>query len=72
MLTEAIGIPLAIASDGANRHDMKPVENTLGPLLAARPTPMPAKPQDICLDIIKGFDFTAHIRARNECYRTYP
>jgi hypothetical protein len=74
LLTEAHGIPIAIAIDGANRHDMKLVCPTIEDLQLARPTPTPANPQGLCLD--KGYDyvqvcqwveqfgFTAHIRAR--------
>lgn len=76
LLTEASGIPLAVVIDGANRHDMKLVENTLGSIMAKRPRPTRAKPQGLCLDkgydfdevrdIVREFGFTAHIRARGE------
>jgi transposase len=76
LLTEAHGIPIAIAVDGANRHDMKLVCPTIEDLQLDRPTPTPENPQGLCLD--KGYDyeqvrhwveqygFTAHIRARGE------
>ena len=76
MLTEAHGIPVALAIDGANRHDMKLVKPTLDDLKLDRPTPTAARPQGLCMD--KGYDFeevrtlvaqlafTAHIRARGE------
>ncbi len=76
MLTEAAGIPVALAIDGANRHDMKLVRSTLNGIMAARPVPTVATPQGLCLDkgydfdevrdIAREFGFTAHIRARGE------
>jgi len=76
LLTEAAGIPIALAIDGANRHDMKLVRNTLAGIMAARPVPTTAMPQGICLDkgydfdevrdIVREFGFTAHIHARGE------
>ena len=62
--------------DGANRHDMKLVEQTLQSIMADRPQPRPQQPQYLCMD--KGYDFdevrhlvarygyTAHIRSRGE------
>ena len=76
LLTEAQGVPVALAVDWANRHDMKLVGATLESLPAPRPSPSPAHPQGMCLD--KGYDFTevrrtldefgfsAHIRSRGE------
>ena len=55
LLTEAQGIPVGLAVDGANRHDMKLVRETLDGPLAFRPAPSLAQPQGICLD--KGYDF---------------
>jgi transposase len=75
-LTEAHGIPIAIAVDGANRHDMKMVCPTIEDLKLDRPMPTLDKPQGLCLD--KGYDyeqvrqwvddfgFIAHIRTRGE------
>ena len=76
LLTEAAGIPVALAVDGANRHDMKLVRPTLDTVVIARPEPTLEQPQGMCLD--KGYDFdevrrtleefgfTAHIRSRGE------
>ena len=78
MLVEANGIPVGLAVDGANRHDMKLTEETLAsiPKDACRPKPDAKHPQGLCLD--KGYDydevedlanefrFTAHIKARGE------
>jgi putative transposase len=75
LLTDGAGIPLAVAVDGANRHDMKLVVATLDGIVIARPTPTET-PQDLCLDA--GYDYaavradlaargyTAHIRSRGE------
>ena len=76
LLTEAEGIPVGLAVDGANRHDMKLVRATVDSLSVPRPEPSPEHPQGMCLD--KGYDFdevrhtleefgfTAHIRSRGE------
>jgi transposase len=76
VLTEAHGIPVALAIDGANRHDMKLVKATLEDLKLDRPQPTAALPQGLCLDkgydydevreLVAEFGFTAHIRARGE------
>ncbi len=73
---EAKGIPLAVAVDGANRHDMKLVKATLESIETKRPRPTRKKPQGLCLDkgydfdevreLVKAFGFTAHIRSRGE------
>ena len=67
---------MAVAVDGANRHDMKLVERTLQAQVYTRPKPTKAEPQNLCLD--KGYDYpqvrelvaawgyTGHIRARGE------
>ena len=76
LLTEGAGVPIGLAVEGANRHDMKLVRATIESIPVNRPEPTPEKPQGMCLD--KGFDydevrevlaefgFTAHIRARGE------
>lgn len=76
LVTEAHGIPLGLAVDGANRHDMKLVRSTLDSLVIKRPQPTEAQPQGMCLDkgyddqevrdILAEFGFTAHIRSRGE------
>jgi Uma2 family endonuclease/transposase len=75
-LAEGNGVPIGIAIEGANRHDMKLVTETIESIVAQRPTPTEANPQGMCLDkgydydevrgILKEFGFTAHIRARGE------
>ena len=69
-------MPIGLAVDGANRHDMKLVRETLERIVVARPEPTEEQPQGLCLD--KGYDydevretvtefgFTAHIRSRGE------
>ena len=69
-------MPIGLAIDGANRHDMKLVRETLESIVIDRPEPSLEQPQGMCLD--KGYDyqevrdtlvefgFTAHIRARGE------
>ena len=76
VLTDAEGIPLGLAVDGANRHDMKLAEATLENIEAKRPKPTKKKKQNICMDkgydfdevreLVKEFGFTAHMRSRGE------
>ena len=76
LLVEAKGIPLAVAVDGANRHDMKLVGKTLQNIEVKRPKPTRRKPQGLCMDkgydydeirdLMEEFKFTAHIRSRGE------
>jgi transposase len=75
-LTEGHGVPIGLAVEGANRHDMKLVRETIESIVVDRPQPTKEQPQGMCLD--KGYDyqevrdtlqefgFTAHIRARGE------
>ena len=76
VLTDGHGLPLGIAVEGANRHDMKLVDATLEAIIIKRPEPTVTHPQHLCLD--KGYDYdavretleawsdTAHIRHRGE------
>lgn len=76
LLTDGNGIPLSVAIDGANRHDMKLVEATLLGMIVGLPEPTEEQQQHMCLD--KGYDYeavrtllaewgyTAHIRCRGE------
>ena len=76
MLTEGYGLPIGVAVDGANRHDMKLVERTLEAAMVQRPEPTAYQPQNMCLD--KGYDYpevrklvaawgyTGHIKSRGE------
>jgi len=76
VVTDARGVPLGVAVEGANRHDMKMARETLLAIMADRPRPTRAKPQGLCLD--KGYDydevrelanefkFTLHLRTRGQ------
>lgn len=76
LLTEGSGVPIGLAVEGANRHDMKLVRETIESLVVQRPDPSPEQPQGMCLDkgydyqevrdILTEFGFTAHIRSRGE------
>jgi len=57
VLTDGRGVPIGLAVDGANRHDMKMVEATLASVPVEWPQPTPEHPQNLCLD--KGYDFDA-------------
>lgn len=69
-------MPIGLAVEGANRHDMKLVRDTLESIVVDRPKPTTDKPQGMCLDkgydyqevrdILIEFGFTAHIRSRGE------
>lgn len=69
-------MPLGIAVDGANRHDVTLVQDTLASIPVERPTATEDRPQGMCMD--KAYDseavrdflaelgFTPHIRSRRE------
>ena len=79
-MTDAAGIPIGLAVDGANRNDFKLARETIESIPVDRPKPTRANPQGLCLD--KGYDykevrelaeefaFTAHIRSRGEEAKT--
>jgi putative transposase len=76
VLCDAAGIPLGVATAGANLHDQKLVEQTIAQVPIERPKPTSKAPQHLCLD--KGYDapptwelverlgFIPHIRSRGE------
>ncbi len=76
LLTEGHGVPVGLVVAGANRPDMKLVEETVDSLIVKRPRPTKTRPQGMCMDkgydyaavreIVQEFGFTAHIRARGE------
>lgn len=76
LLTEAEGIPVGLAVDGANRNDFKLVEQTIESIPVERPKPTKRKQQGMCMDkgydydeareLVRVFGFTAHIRSRGE------
>jgi hypothetical protein len=55
LLTDAKGIPLAVAVQGANCHDKRMGEETLRSMATQRPSPRRGKPQHMCMD--KGYDY---------------
>ena len=69
-------MPIGLAHDGANRHDLKLLEPTLDSIPIERPEPTPEQPQGLCLD--RGYDsesarelasehgYTPHVRTRGE------
>ncbi len=69
-------MPIGLAVEGANRHDMKLVRPTIDSMVAERPMPTEEQPQGMCLDkgydyqevrdILAEFGFTAHRRSRGE------
>ena len=74
-MTDARGVPLALAVAGANRVDFKMARETIENLVD-RPRPLRGAPQGLCLDkgydynevreLLHEFGFTAHIRCRGE------
>ncbi len=76
LLTEGHGVPIGLAVEGANRHDMKLVRATIESIVVERPAATEEEPQGMCLDkgydydevreILVEFGFTAHIKARGE------
>jgi putative transposase len=76
LLTEAHGIPVGLAVEGANRHDKKVAEATLESIPVDRPEPTEESPQGMGLDkgydyddtreLVEEFGFSAHVRARGE------
>ena len=69
-------MPVGLAVDSANRHDMKLTEATLESVPVTRPKVRKWWQQNLCLDkgydfnevrdLVKEFGYTAHIRARGE------
>lgn len=76
MLTDADGIPIAIAVEGANRHDVKLARPTIENIVIKKPRPTKKKKQNLCLDagyvgdevqdLANEFGFTLHVRPRGE------
>ncbi len=72
VLTEASGVPIGLAIEGANRNDFKMVEATIQSIPIPRPKPTRKCPQGLCLDkgydydetrdLVLEFGYTAHIR----------
>ena len=76
VLTDAAGVPLGLAVDGANRNDFKMARETIESIPVKRPRPTARAQQGMCLDkgydydevraLLREFRFTAHIRVRGE------
>jgi putative transposase len=74
VLTEASGIPIALAVAGANRHDVMLLAPTLERIVLPRPRPTQRRPQGLCLDsaydvgwvypLLAQLGLTAHVRGR--------
>jgi len=74
VLTEAHGLPIGLAIDGANRHDSRLERATLESVPICRPQPTRKKPQhlyvdkayfgDPVLEIFQEFGYTAHVPPR--------
>ena len=83
VLTDARGVPLGVAIDGANAHDQRLLRDTLRSIPVRRPGQPPPR-QHLCLDkgyfgkrstaTAKRFGYVPHIRCRGEerrrCRRT--
>jgi len=54
VLSEAAGVPIGLAHDGANRNDQPLLEPTLDSIPIERPKPTAERPQGLCLD--RGYD----------------
>lgn len=75
-MTDAAGVPIGLAIDGANRNDCKLAEATLSSIPIERPAPTEQAPQGLCLDkaydhefvreLVTEMKFTPHIRGRGE------
>jgi hypothetical protein len=69
MAVESHGLPIGSVLDGANRHDVKLLEDTLKSIVTAHPEGM-----NLCLDAryrgsqnaVEGMGYKAHIRPRGE------
>ena len=75
-MVEAAGIPIGLATDGANRNDCKLTEPTISSIPIERPQPSAEALQGVCLDkaydhdfvreMLDELDFVEHIRSRGE------
>jgi putative transposase len=76
LLTDAAGVPLGLACDGANRNDHLLLKATLDSIPVERPEPTDEAPEGLCLDagydnqgsrtLVADYRLTAHIRSRGE------
>jgi putative transposase len=76
VMVKAAGIPIGLATDGANRNDCKLTAPTILSIAIERPEATAQRPQGVCLDkaydhdfvreLLAALDFTPHIRSRGE------
>ncbi len=76
LLTDGAGVPLGIAVEGANTHDMRLVEATLASIPIERPKPTRRSPQHFCADkgydyptvheLVEAWGYTLHIKSRGD------
>ena len=76
ILTDQHGLPIGLAIDGANRHDVKLVRATLESVPIPRPSPkvIPYDRQHLCLaagfvgvevkELVAEFGYILHVRSR--------
>jgi putative transposase len=70
VLTDGRGVPIGLATAGANRHDQKLFHATLDSIPVRRPRPTAKRPQHLCCD--KGYDAdTLRREARRRRYRPH-
>lgn len=50
LLTDAKGVPIGLAIEGAHRHDSQLAQPTMESVPVRRPRPTRKKPQHLCLD----------------------
>ncbi len=73
-------MPIGLVVEGANRHDMKLVRDTVESIVVERPEACVEQPQGMCMDkgydyqevrdLLEEFGFSAHIRSRGEEAKT--
>lgn len=77
LMTEAAGIPVSVIVDGANRHDIKLLQETIEHCLDRWPRDHGEFDEHLCLDkgyqsaaiqnlVESVFQYTAHVRSRGE------
>lgn len=76
IVTDGAGIPLGIAINGANCHDINLVRDTIQSIPIKRPHPTETRPHGMCLDkgyrgentrlLLQAFGYTIHLRTRKE------
>lgn len=73
-MTDEKGLPLSVVLAGANRHDIKLLNETLDGIVVVRPESTEEEPQNLCLDAgyvgskeeVESRGYTSHIRSRGE------